>query len=485
MADVTRIKVMRTFVLATLLLVATTAQSATTRDNDSSCDIGVFPAATLLLPYFEVDITSTAGASTSTIFSVTNVSPYPQIAHVTLWTDWGFPVLTFSIFLTGYDVEPISLFDVIARGRIGNGTGTNSPNGGNNPNPASRPFTNLANPNFQSDVSVACQTLPGVIPGSLAADVRAALTVGRSTGATVSCRNTDGTEAQIGGNHGANLAIGYATIDVVSSCVPRLAADEQYFTRDLLYDNVLTGDYQQVLNRGDGVGTSMVHIRAVPEGGGAGSVPSDLSPLPYTFYDRYTPPSGDRRIDRRQPLPSAFAARYISGEAFDTSLQIWREGIVGRDASCSDFRQNGTIRRSEIVRFDERENATTSVVSIPENPFATSTAAATRLPINSQSIPAAPAGASGGWLYINLNNGGSAAYSGSRNVSQNWATVRLSTTSGHFVETDATQLGNGCSPAFQATANRIAPSGGAVVCPPSLTPTNGDAAACTGTNLNP
>ena len=28
----------------------------TTTDNDDSCDIGVAPAATLLLPYFEVDL---------------------------------------------------------------------------------------------------------------------------------------------------------------------------------------------------------------------------------------------------------------------------------------------------------------------------------------------------------------------------------------------------------------------------------------------
>src|SRR5438094_6505309 len=97
-------------------------QPATTNNNDS-CDIGVAPAATLLLPYFEVDASPGAtGAGATTLFTITNTSRYPQIAHVTVWTDWSFPVLDFNIFLTGYDVQGINLFDVIVRGIIVPGT---------------------------------------------------------------------------------------------------------------------------------------------------------------------------------------------------------------------------------------------------------------------------------------------------------------------------------------------------------------------------
>src|SRR3979409_2168403 len=101
----------------------------TTTNNDDSCDISVAPAATLLLPYFEVDL-GTAGTGRTTLFSITNVSPYAQVAHVVLYTDWSFPVLDFNIYLTGYDVQPINLYDVIARGIIGSTTGasTSSPN---------------------------------------------------------------------------------------------------------------------------------------------------------------------------------------------------------------------------------------------------------------------------------------------------------------------------------------------------------------------
>jgi len=46
---------MKTLLVVAALLVAVTA-TAGTRDNDDTCDIKVGPAATLLLPYFEVDL---------------------------------------------------------------------------------------------------------------------------------------------------------------------------------------------------------------------------------------------------------------------------------------------------------------------------------------------------------------------------------------------------------------------------------------------
>src|SRR5438067_325657 len=104
---------------AILVAVSATAGSL---DNDASCDIKVGPAATLLLPYFEVDL-QTAGAQT-TLFTITNVSRYSQIAHVTLWTDWGFPVLTFNIFLVGYDVQSINVRDILVSGIVASPVGT-------------------------------------------------------------------------------------------------------------------------------------------------------------------------------------------------------------------------------------------------------------------------------------------------------------------------------------------------------------------------
>src|SRR5215213_8630593 len=117
--------------VCTLLLAAVplsaatfTTSGPTTTNNDDSCDISLLPAATLLLPYFEVDLNAAGGQTT--IFTVTNATNNPQATAVTLWTDRGYPVLTFPMYLTGYDVQSINLWDVIRRGLFAPDNGTGS-----------------------------------------------------------------------------------------------------------------------------------------------------------------------------------------------------------------------------------------------------------------------------------------------------------------------------------------------------------------------
>src|SRR5436309_4524765 len=205
-------------VLVTILVAA--SAFAGSLDNDASCDIKVGPAATLLLPYFEVDLGPT-GEQTS-LFTITNVSRYPQIAHVTLWTDWAFPVLNFNIFLVGYDVQSINLKDILVRGIVASPVGT-GPTTAKSPlglltSPPNGP--GYANPNFKAVID--CDAVPGVIPQTFMAAVRSALTTGvYNPGGSASCPNP------AGGVH-VN-AIGYATIDVVGSCTSRLPSDPLYY----------------------------------------------------------------------------------------------------------------------------------------------------------------------------------------------------------------------------------------------------------------
>jgi len=91
-------------ILAALLLVAVPA----------SAEIGTLdqvPAATLLLPYFEVplDAPMTTWGYPNTTFTIGNSSATAILAHVTLWTDLGVPNHTLDVYLTGYDVEVINL----------------------------------------------------------------------------------------------------------------------------------------------------------------------------------------------------------------------------------------------------------------------------------------------------------------------------------------------------------------------------------------
>ena len=462
---------MRVAALTALLLSTSTlfAAGTVTTNNNASCDIGLYPAATLLIPYFEVDMV--LGART-TIFSITNVSPQPQIARVTLWTDWAYPVLTFNIFLTGYDVQPINLYDVIARGAVP-GTGVNrSPHASRNPNVGTTPMPNLANPNFAPTASTECASIPSLIPPSISTEVRELLTVGRSVALGLTCPGAGGREQQVGANHGPDTAFGYATIDVVASCGQRSVVDRDFFDRDLLFDNVLVGDYQQVRGGSlpDAGGTPMVHIRAIQPANGN-------SDLPFTFYDRYTGNGIDRRIDRRQPLPSTFAARWIGSGAFQTEFVLWREAFTGATASCEKYVQNSAVALTEIVRFDERENAAVAGPSICPPPTCglPTTLAANRIPAYFVLFPVMTTTDSGGWMYMNLANGGKAEgeatspYSASRNgfggvtlsreVSQNWVTVRMLTTAGYNIESDVVALGNGCSPPVEMTQRaHIAPS---------------------------
>jgi hypothetical protein len=492
--------------LPVLLLIATSAFAAspTSTNNDDSCDVKVGPAATLLLPYFEVDLTNAAGQTT--LFSVTNVTRYPQIAHVTLWTDWAFPVMTFNLFLTGYDVQSINLADVLVRGIV-------APPNGTNPDIKPGALSVSTNPNLRTP---GCAGTFGVVPQSIIATVRNSLTIGvfNPGGGASAC-------STVGGVH--SDAIGYATIDLVASCTDRSPLDPLYYTTDILFDNVLIGDYQQLGARPSGTGSGpyeaggnpMVHIRAVPEGGGAGSVVGTA--LPYTFYDRYTP-AANRTLDRRQPLPSTFAARFIQGgvNGFATNMTIWREGFNGPGASCASYINNAAMAFGEFVRFDEHENPFTlscfgyfGCPGYPTLPAASSTNTVSSV------YPTLGGPDVGGWLYLNASNCGSTNYSVTTDVggvpgptnrpgnlspvggttlhgprpSQNWVTVSMFGKLGANTlgaEFDAASLGNGCSPgAFLSAMRPIGPAGGVFVCPPGTTLTDGSTTQCTGTNVNP
>ena len=69
------------------------------------------PGATLLLPYFEVDLDNPEGINT--LFSVNNSSATAILAHVTLWSDMGIPVFAFNVYLTGYDAQPMNMRDIL------------------------------------------------------------------------------------------------------------------------------------------------------------------------------------------------------------------------------------------------------------------------------------------------------------------------------------------------------------------------------------
>jgi len=437
------------FISATALAGTSTTIKPTTTDNDDSCEIALLPAATLLLPYFEVDFNSPATVAHTTLFTIQNTTAAPQIARVTLWTDWSYPMLTFNIFLTGYDVQGINFYDIFSHGVVASGTSN-----------ATKPgeLSLAQNPQFLPDAATTCANLPGSLGPTLTADLRTAFTTGKI--AAPGCAVVH----NVGGLH-VN-AIGYATIDVVADCDTQSPVGPTYFG-EILFDNVLTGDYQD-LNPNPATGNyaggnPLVHIRAVPEGGSAGQVIA--TSLPYTFYDLYTAGTS-RAQDRRQPLPSAFMPRFIAGgtTAFNTNLKIWREAFAAPAACPTSYVNNSNLPITENVRFDEHENPTfysflCAFQCPPGEPgipsvLALSSSTTSLLPAFSTS------GDVGGWLYFNLNNGGSSAYSvapgrnfrfgttrGGPRQSQAWMITSMFAEGRYSVDMDALAIGNGCSPA--------------------------------------
>ncbi|MDP9190942.1 MAG: hypothetical protein M3P06_04480 [Acidobacteriota bacterium] len=411
----------------------------TTTNNDDSCDISVAPAATLLLPYFDVNLAN--GQEDDTLFTITNVSNLPQIAHVTVWTDRSFPVLDFNIFLTGYDVQGISMFDVLANGRLSGLTGTTSET-----EPGQRSADNDDNPLLNIND---CDNLAVNIPAGALAPIVSALTTGiYAPGGCTGATN------RVGNTH--TNARGYVTVDVVRFCGTGFATDGAvYFNNEILFDNVLIGDYQQIDRANNfAQGNPMVHIRAIPEGGLTGDFATNFD---RTFYSRYQAVGGV--LDRRQPLPSTFAARWVDGGVgeLETSYKIWREGLSGATVACAQYPQNAALGITEIVRFDEEENPETlspDVVISPAPEFDIS------LPETSQTLvddstdvfPVAPGGALSGWMYLNLDHGAPLGAVDPDIASQNWVIVSMAAEGRFSVDYDAAWLGNGCSPAAPVTA---------------------------------
>lgn len=424
--------VMRSGLLAVLLALTTSAsaqRAPSTTNNDDSCDIGVTPAATLLIPYFEVDLAAKPGEGRTTVFSIINVTNLPQLARVTIWSDYAYPLFGFTVFLTGYDVQAMDIRDLLVRGVV--------PINSEQPGPLSLP--NFSNPNHRMTMTTECRAGRPSAPPALMDDVRSVLTIGRSSGGSrITCPGPEGTQLQLGANHGSTTAIGYATVDVVATCSAKLPSDPGYYTSDLLYDNVLTGDYAFIDPKGDRNGyasaSPLVHIRAVPEGGGVGT---DVDTrLTQTFYGRFKPSVSDRR----QPLPSVFAARFIEGgpTTFQTKMTIWREAAVGAGASCSQYSSTAEAPFVEIARFDERENASISGLQRASAIGARMTLPPlARLASTSAVFPSSSSTDVGGWLYMNLADGNRSR--------QSWVEVTLFAEGRYGAQFPAATLGNGCS----------------------------------------
>lgn len=324
---------------AVVLILGVTLGSSMLLGADAAraarCDTDVVPAATLLIPYFEVD-PGDAGQIT-TLFAVVNRDADPVLANVVLWTDWAVPTLGFQIYLSGYDTQTINLRDVL-RGHLPATGAAVSTHGALSSGPVAFPGCNGG-------------TEPGaapVYPDPAFGELELARARAWHTGECFANQTA-------GGTIGSGLAHGYVTVDVVERCTTSTPADDGYFAEGGVagHRNILMGDYYLV-SSGENFaqGEPAVHIEAFPGEFEAGDL---------TFYGRYVETSG---LDAREPLGTQYAVRHVGGGAFDGGTRL----VVWRDTGSSDAAPvEGCSRPSwygfggletYAVFFDEEGNAT-------------------------------------------------------------------------------------------------------------------------------
>ncbi len=357
---------MRRVILAALIACLATGPPVAAE----MCALDAVPAATLLLPYFEVELDAPPGAGVNTVFTVHNALPTPTLAHISLWTDWSQPVLDFDVFLTGYDAQTIDLYDVLVGGNIpvtADEQSDQGQDGGRADDPTSTcdGTVDSCSPHGRPDWdgSFGEVTVPGtfdcihifpffvnpLLSSSRRQDLQDKLT-GQPVGG-----------ACFGADYGDRRARGYVTVDNADVCSLIFPSDPGYFgdgSEPGVANNVnqLWGDWS-LIDPGNPLTRAidpLVHIEADDD------FDSSSTATNYTFYGRYTQAEGG--IDNREPLGSAWSVSYFNvGPELSTDLVVWRDSTADNQPfdgfACDVGPDWRPLDQTQVACFDQAENA--------------------------------------------------------------------------------------------------------------------------------
>lgn len=326
------------------------------------------PASTVLIPYFEVDLSATNGRTT--VVSLSNTSATATLHNVVLWSNAGVPVFNFNVYLTGYDTQSFDLRDVF---------------NGNLPRTASAgqdPSDTISNHGpVSQDINFASCTgvlPPAAVSASTLTDVRAMLTGQPSTVAFPGqC---------VGFSNGDNVARGYVTIDTTSQCTTDTPATANYFSSFVgTFQNTMIAEYILI----NASANQMVVDNAVAIESDQ-SDPQVTTAGEYTFYARF---NGSNASDRREPLGSTWAAQ---GDNYTGSVLVWRDVKAAPAAfACNSNPSYFPLGQEQIHYLTPESEATLATT--------TGLGRATQIVPMTTAGLGAPAAAKQGWTFMNLN----------------------------------------------------------------------------------
>jgi len=404
----------------------------------------VVPAATLLVPYAVVDVTTgdvPDPTGFTTLFAIINVSAVPQIVHLTAWNALSEPVVDWDILLTGYDVWTINFSDLLL-GRfdrfdtkVGNATGpfgtvSAAPTGYSYTpqayGPSSNYFVGMSKPaatwfTASSSKVTGCRMPYGDLSG-LGATIRRKI---REAENSVDYQYydcvTSGSYIGVNQTWTADLSKAplffYVTADVVNACTTTFQSTDSYWAANInAKANVITGDiiyfnatksYSEMMNA--------IHLEALPYG------VYNTAQTPFaTFYTLdlriWTGLTNLAARDDREPLGNAYAFRYaIAPQTISSNAIVWKSAYE----YLEDTDGNSYVAACEAYYYyawneDELTKSTTggpsgfSVLQPNAIPFQTQS-----VPMNLSNFPglvniATPGGtgaAGFGWMWIVFDGG--------------------------------------------------------------------------------
>jgi hypothetical protein len=352
-----------------------------TSPDFSRAEIGAqdqVPAATLLFPFFEVDLEGCdSGLGKDTSIVIRNLSAAPAIAHLVAWTDFSVPVFNFSISLTGYDVENFRLADVLCDGNFPDTLGVDGVYGFDRSRLLDYQAAFVGEPSSDTGQCSASARSNRIATGYITVDSVTELNIVGTPADGVSYFSKAG---------GDNVLVGSAQFrerasvrTVSDQCIACEGRKKKKGKRKCRRRKCGAVSQEVIMQRG---GYNAVAIERGTE--------VDFGAGDDTFYGRYVSGSA---VDRREPISGIYSARFGGEhEPEDLNFIFWREGNqLASPVTCGTQPSWFPLPIQQAVVFDDFAEAEELNLSVPHE-----------VQEVEDFISLSPF--SSGWVYLNLSH---------------------------------------------------------------------------------